>query len=471
VDYRRRAQLLYAGWSGNTSRIKDLDRNDVAEVPDKDGHDALKWAVANMHFEFAQTLLSFANAQAFLDPVDDLNWESIHYACSNGDEDMITLFHESTLKVDSSCSARGPHLHFNSIVRPIHLAAASPGSLVAVQVLDKAKVTLGIPDSSGYDAMHWAVQSNNVPTMEYLKAQGLKIDPTDNHGTKPIHIAADRGYVDVVRWLIRSGGKALEPDGDGYLPVHLAAKNGHLGVIQYLRDGAGMLVAVGYDARYNYSLLHHQKTGNHPLHFAAQHGRIDVVRYLIQISGRVDPTNSNYDTPLHLAVDKGQIEVIRYLVEKGASLEDIRGRSGTPLQRAVRCNKIDLIRYLIELGAKVNAGYYSAFPGATPLHIAAREGHVEGIRVLKESGADLEKLDSDKRTALHVAAMYGRVAAARELKTMGANLTKKDRIGRTPSKCAMKEGHLDLAAELAPLESGKRWYNRFVNCTHQCPNN
>jgi ankyrin repeat protein len=454
VDYRRRAQLLFAGWSGNTSRIKDLDRND--EVPDKDGHDALKWAVANMHFEFAQTLLSFANARAFLDPVDDLNWESIHYACSNGDADMITLLLESGLNVDSVWSARGPHLHPNNIVRPIHLAAASPASLEAVQVLDKAKVTLGAPDSSGYDAMHWAVESNNVPTMEYLKAQGLKIDRMDGtkpiqiaadpddddvvHGTKPIHIAAARGYVDVVHWLIISGANALEPDRDGYLPVHLAANNGHLGVIQYLRDGAGMLVAVGYDARYNHSLLHHEKTGNHPLHFAAQRGRIDVVRYLIQIGGSVDLAN------LH---------------------------SGTPLQQAVRYNKIDMIRSLIQLGANVNAEnrFMNYVGGTTPLHVAARHGHVEGIRVLKESGADLEKLDNNKRTALHVAAMYGRVAAARELKTRGANLTKKDKQGRTPSKCAMKGGHLDLAAELAPPESGKRWYNRFVNCTHHCPNN
>src|SRR5271170_827282 len=76
-----RAHLLRAAWSGNTSWIEDLDHNDVGEVPDQDGHDALKWAAANLHYEFAQTLLSFPNAKAYLHPVDDLHWESIHYAC------------------------------------------------------------------------------------------------------------------------------------------------------------------------------------------------------------------------------------------------------------------------------------------------------------------------------------------------------------------------------------------------------
>jgi ankyrin repeat protein len=469
VDYRRRAQLLHAGWSGNASRIKDLDRHDVTEVPDKDGHDALKWAVANLHFEFAQTLLSFANARAFLHPVDDLNWESIHYACSNGDADMITLLLESGLNVDSGMSAHGPGLRPNSIVSPIHLAAASPASLEAVQVWNrKAKASLEIKDNRGSNAMHWAVESNHVPTMKYLKEEGLKIDAATDQGTRPIHIASERGYVDVVQWLIRGGANASLVYGDGYLPVHLAAQNGHLGVIQYLRDGAGVTV-VGSGAP-------SKETGSRPLHFAAQQDRMEVVRYLMQVGEIVDPLNKNSETPLHLAAEEGHIEVVRYLIEKGADVEAKTGKYERPMHRAARRNRVDVVRYLIQRGASVNPeryvpnNSYWTGTGNTPLQMAAGEGHDEVIRVLKESGADLEnKNNVENRTALHLAALKGHFTAARELKSLGANLTTKDMFGDNASMLARHNGHIELAEELAPPKLHKKWFKRLFDCTHHFP--
>lgn len=430
VDYRRRAQLLHAGWSGNKSKIVDLDRTDFAEIPDKDGHDALKWAAANMHFEFAQTLLSFANTQSFLHPVDDLNWESIHYASANGDSDMISLLLEWGLDIDSGLSAHGPSIRSGlGVIHPVHLAAASPASLEALKAWPAVEHLLK-KDGSGRSVMHWAVESKHVPTMEYLMNCGLEIDSTDEHGRKPIHIAADRGHVEVVQWLKRWGATAFQYDLDGYLPIHLAAKNGHLAVLQYLRDGAGMdVVAKGgqdHDVR-------HKVTGDHPLHLAARHGRIEVVRYLMQIGGSVDPSNAKSETPLHLAAEGGHIDVVQYLISQDADMDATQPPDWE-----------------------------------TPLHKAARRGHVEVIRILEESGADLKALNFELSTALHLAAEYGHVAAARQLKSMGADLTTRDDENRTPSKRAFESDYEELAKELAPPKS-KNWFKRLFNCTHHFP--
>jgi ankyrin repeat protein len=93
---------------------------------------------------------------------------------------------------------------------------------------------------------------------------------------------------------------------------------------------------------------------------------------------------------------------------------------------------------------------------------------MEVIRILKESGADLEGRNKVGSTALHLAAAFGHVAAARQLRSMGADLTVRDDENRTPSKRAFESDYQELAQELAPPKS-KKWFKRLFNCTHRFP--
>ena len=79
--------------------------------------------------------------------------------------------------------------------------------------------------------------------------------------------------------------------------------------------------------------------------------------------------------------------------------------------------------------------------GETALHIVAKWGDAEAIRVLVANGADINKAGEDSNTPLHYAAMLGKLEAVRCLAQLGA-VNSKDRYGNTPADLA--EDHKDV---------------------------
>jgi ankyrin repeat protein len=108
------------------------------------------------------------------------------------------------------------------------------------------------------------------------------------------------------------------------------------------------------------------------------------------------------------------------------------------------------VRVLVkELGAKVNHARHDGH--ATPLFIAACEGHVELLRVLvKELGADVNHVAHDGATTLFMAARQGHLDAVRVLvKELGADLNLAANDGITPMMIAANHGHDQVAKWLA----------------------
>uniref|UniRef100_A0A804LGB1 RING-type E3 ubiquitin transferase n=1 Tax=Zea mays TaxID=4577 RepID=A0A804LGB1_MAIZE len=92
--------------------------------------------------------------------------------------------------------------------------------------------------------------------------------------------------------------------------------------------------------------------------------------------------------------------------------------------------------------------------GATPLHLAARQGWRRCVHVLLENGAIVSASSGafgfSGSTPLHLAARDGNLDCVRQLLSWGADRLQRDSVGRIPYEVAAKRGHVACAALLNP---------------------
>ncbi|KAG8052618.1 hypothetical protein GUJ93_ZPchr0001g32076 [Zizania palustris] len=94
--------------------------------------------------------------------------------------------------------------------------------------------------------------------------------------------------------------------------------------------------------------------------------------------------------------------------------------------------------------------------GATPLHLAARQGHPACVRLLLDKGAIVSAPTAaygfPGSMALHLAARAGNLDCIRELLAWGADRLQRDSVGRIAYAVALKRGHAACAAQ--PVSCG-----------------
>lgn len=158
---------------------------------------------------------------------------------------------------------------------------------------------------------------------------------------------------------------------------------------------------------------------------AATCGCVSLARQLLKVGIIPDcPTVSSPGMfPLHKAAVKGHHEVIQILVGAGADKDRV---------------------FFREPGLAAAPGK----DGCTPLLAAAQAGRLEAVRVLIESGASLEKEDSQGGTPIFYAAERGHTEVVQVLAEAGAEVNPKKVWGWNPLSVAIKNGHLETVRVL-----------------------
>ncbi|CAM9371563.1 unnamed protein product, partial [Laminaria digitata] len=140
-------------------------------------------------------------------------------------------------------------------------------------------------------------------------------------------------------------------------------------------------------------------------------------------------------TVLHAAVVHGRADadLVDLLLPAGADI-NARATGGlTPLRVAAAfLSSGDAAVVLLRRGATKDA-IASGEYGLSPLHVAARRGHLPATRALLAAGADttLRVTDASKETPLDFAAHFGQVEVIRELARHGVDLDTADDRGLT----------------------------------------
>lgn len=154
------------------------------------------------------------------------------------------------------------------------------------------------------------------------------------------------------------------------------------------------------------------------------------------------------------SIEHYQIEKIRYYIHQNMAriYERHHITKDTPLHLAARKGHLDIVKLLIGAGAFINVPNCE---GHFPIHVAAAAGKTEVVDTLLAAGSRCNAKDKpDKNTPLHLACSRGHNAIVRLLIAAGAKVNQKNRNRSRPLHLACAKGALPAVEEL--IEAGAK---------------
>ena len=131
--------------------------------------------------------------------------------------------------------------------------------------------------------------------------------------------------------------------------------------------------------------------------------------------------------------------------------EDNQGELDTKLIEASKKGHNDIVKMLLDSGANVNA---KSDVGWTPLMWASANGHINIVSMLISDGADINAKTNDGRTSLLMAAWNGHKDIVMLLLDAKADANIKDFNGWTPLTLALRNEHKDVVELLKKYDRG-----------------
>jgi ankyrin repeat protein len=171
-----------------------------------------------------------------------------------------------------------------------------------------------------------------------------------------------------------------------------------------------------------------------------------VVRAAVVMLAALGWSSSGFCGPIHEAAQQGDVAAATALLQNNSRLAFSKDEDGdTPLHLAARMGHIDMVKLLVAHKADVNA---KDRIDDTPLHLAALDGHAEVVELLLGDRADVNAKDSDSNTPLHLAARTGQVDVAKLLVAHKAEINARNKDGDTPLHLAAAADQLDVVTFL-----------------------
>lgn len=287
------------------------------------------------------------------------------------------------------------------------LEAAWRGDTDRLQDLERENPVLL---DSRYDytsPLHLAVLGGNLEAVRFLVARGAYDAGYRNHPfLEPLLALAQSRREDAVVAVLAAGPLTTSREDNGRVD-HLPAEAQRRFEAAVDQENAMEVAAMLAD---NPQLAHwpHYFWGEGILSMPAKEGNFEIVDLLLEAGAQV-PTVSKWGARYYFK----RPEMARHLLKSGMDPNHQNWRGFTLLHDMAFTGDIEKARLLLDFGADMERtdDEYSS----TPLGYAARWGHAEVVRLLKERGADLNGGARSWATPLAWAKARGHAEIVRDL--------------------------------------------------------
>jgi uncharacterized protein len=272
--------------------------------------------------------------------------------------------------------------------------AAMRDDRAAVQKLLQQKADVNAKQIDGTSALHWAVESNDLPLTDLLLQAGAKPAATNQAGATPLLLATQNGNAAIIERLLAAGA-----------------------------DPNALLT----------------KTGDTALMMASRTGKADALKALLDHRAQVNAKETwGGTTALMWAISERHPDVAKMLIEHGA---DVSARSYFVPSASGRG-----FEGTTPVAPKPDQAIEEFASGMlTPLMFAARENDLESAKLLVKAGADLNARGGDGKDALALAFFDGSYDVAEFLIDSHANVNQKDAQRFTPLFWAVDRRNMETA--------------------------
>ena len=332
---------------------------------------------------------------------------------------------------------------------PIHLAARSNSHKVLDFLITKCKdhgypidTVLGFLDEENSTPLHAAVDSGNFEVVSVLLKHGANPLAQVEDMAPPLHLACSQGKLDMVKCMVKNFGKDILGHLDQYsrTPLHHSALSIHsASIITYILQEGGSLI----------NLNPQDSRGNTPLHTAIMSGNLSGVKELLHRGADPLLCDNKGCNALYLVVWRKRKVMLELLLQLHCSLELVttKNKKGcTPIHIALELGYGDFVAPMIS-SIRFQLQNIKDNNGNNYLHLAAKSGNWKALTTLLDIPDTLKLLNETTTmgtTPLHCAAKAGHVRCVELLLQSGA-MIHKCCSGITPFMLACKEGHPECA--------------------------
>ncbi|CAJ1353959.1 unnamed protein product [Effrenium voratum] len=402
---------------------------------------------------------------------------------------------------------------FDARRRTALLYAARYGRTFAVSRLLDARANIGFADREGQVPLFAAACNEHLDTVDLLLRAGANINTTDQYFRTPLHGALEDGDESMANLLLKAGASVNAYDCEGRTPIMLAMDKGNrrlfskivekksnLDVLdkrgwnvviyaietQMLTDVYPLLMKLNKNAAI--ILRARDPQGLNALHHATQLANAELSTKCVQQLANLDFEaasigDCNGDTAIHSAAERGRLEVLRIFIDRLPSLDFLNNRGETPLHYAARGGHMACVVALLhDAGrqASCDAGAIDSNGWNLLMH-ACVSGHLDLVNLLLQNREgqhpdlaftplDVNHADLGGVNALCVAAREGHWQLLPSLVLSGSNTAAKDRDGFTAVHwAAMEDEALTMKALLdLGLDANAKDFKGWTPLMHAC---